>query len=268
MATITNKGDVKKIVIGSNSYTIYDESARTAAATAQTTADGKVDASYVTTQLANYVTTSTANTTYAKASDLKTTNTNLTNLTSATNPAFKSVTYDSTNHEIVFGTIAGGSVSLDASAFIKDGMLTSATVKDTEVEVEDSSGLVSKVTKTCLVLTVKIDNGNGTTETNEIVIPIEKIFNADNYYTKTEITTNYYTKEKTEEYVTTEIQTATADIPTNSNVKTWISTAKSEAISEAKAAIPTKVSAFTNDSGYITTCFVSYDATEKMLTLK
>lgn len=265
MATITNKGDVKKIVIGSNSYTIYDESARTAAATAQTTADGKVDASYVTTQLANYVTTSTANTTYAKASDLKTTNTNL---TSATNPAFKSVTYDSTNHEIVFGTIAGGSVSLDASAFIKDGMLTSATVKDAEVEVEDSSGLVSKVTKTCLVLTVKIDNGDSTTETNEIVIPIEKIFNADNYYTKTEITTNYYTKEKTEEYVTTEIQTATADIPTNSNVKTWISTAKSEAISEAKAAIPTKVSAFTNDSGYITTCFVSYDATEKMLTLK
>ncbi len=270
MADIVNKGDVKKIVIGNNSYTIYDESARAAAANAQSAADGKVDAQYVTTQLASYVRTTTANATYAKAEDLTKVGTNVSILTTkvgeltvATNPSFKSVKYDSAGHKITFGTVDGKSVDLDAAPFIKDGMLTNAEVKEAAVDVSGS-----QVTKLCLVLTVKIDNGDGTTDNQVINIPIEQIFNADNYYTKTEITTNYYDKQGVEDYVKTKISDEMSEVPSNDNVKTWISTAKTEAITEAKAAIPTKVSAFTNDANYITTCFVSYDASEKVLTLK
>lgn len=275
MADIVNKGDVKKIVIGNNSYTIYDEVARQAANNAQGTADAKVDKEYVQNQLQNYVATTTANATYAKATDLNTTNTNVTalttkvtNLTTATNPAFKSVKYDSAGHKIVFGTVDGKSVDLDAAPFIKDGMLTNAEVKNATVEEVGTGGQTSQVTKLCLVLTVKIDNGDGTIENQVINIPIEQIFNADNYYTKTEINNGYYDKNGVEDYVDTQIDAATADIPNNTNVKEWIATAKTEAIKDAKAAIPTNVSALNNDAGYLTTCFVSYDASEKVLTLK
>lgn len=275
MADIVNKGDVKKIVIGNNSYTIYDESARAAAANAQSAADGKVDAQYVTTQLASYVTTTTANATYAKADDLTKVGTNVSalttkvgELTAATNPSFKSVKYDSAGHKITFGTVDGKTVDLDAAPFIKDGMLTNAEVKNATIEESTSGGQTSQVTKLCLVLTVKIDNGDGTVENQVLNIPIEQIFNANNYYTKSEITTNYYDKNGVEDYVDKTVDAAVEDIPTNDNVKTWISTAKTEAVNEAKAAIPTNVSALTNDAGYLTTCFVSYDASEKVLTLK
>ena len=275
MADIVNKGDVKKIVIGNNSYTIYDEVARQAANNAQGTADGKVDKEYVQTQLQSYVKAETANSTYAKATDLTETNSNVTslttkvtNLTTATNLSFKSVKYDSACHKIVFGTVDGKSVDLDAAPFIKDGMLTNAEVKNATVEEVGTGGQTSQVTKLCLVLTVKIDHGDGTVENQVINIPIEQIFNANNYLTKTEITTGYYDKQGVADYVESAINEATADIPTNTNVKTWISTAKTEAVTEAKAAIPTNVSALNNDAGYLTTCFVSYDASDKVLTLK
>lgn len=64
-------------------------------------------------------------------------------------------------------------VQVDASPFIKDGMLSSAEIKNATVSGE---------TVKCLVLTFNTDAG-----TSDINVPVSDIFNADNYVAKSEV---------------------------------------------------------------------------------
>lgn len=97
---------------------------------------------------------------------------------------FGAVNYDSQTKRINFyNTSTSGSVLgyIDATDFIKDGMVSN-------VEVKDVAGK-----GTCLVITFNSDAGK-----QAIEIPISQIFDATNYYTKTE-TENYvsgYTYDK------------------------------------------------------------------------
>ena len=86
--------------------------------------------------------------------------------------AFSGVSYNSGTKKIVFNKISGETVELDATAFIKDGMV------DNVVITSITSG-ASQVT--VLAITFNCDAGK-----EEIDIPISDIFNASNYYTKTE----------------------------------------------------------------------------------
>ena len=97
---------------------------------------------------------------------------------------FGAVKYDSSTKRINFyNTSVEGSVLgyVDATAFIKDGMVSNVEIKEVE-----SKG-------TCIVITFNSDAGK-----QAIEIPITQIFDASNYYTKTE-TENYiqgYTYDK------------------------------------------------------------------------
>lgn len=97
---------------------------------------------------------------------------------------FGAVAYDSGTKRINFyNTSIEGSVLgyVDATDFIKDGMVSNVEIKEVE-----SKG-------TCIVITFNSDAGK-----QAIEIPITQIFNASNYYTKTE-TENYvkgYTYDK------------------------------------------------------------------------
>ena len=76
--------------------------------------------------------------------------------------------YSSTDKAIYLKNASGKTLStIDATAFIKDGMVTSASVVGEN-----------------LVITFNTDAGH-----EDILIPISDIFNANNYYTKTEIDT-------------------------------------------------------------------------------
>lgn len=85
---------------------------------------------------------------------------------------FGAVGYDSQTKRINFyNETTGGTVLayIDATAFIKDGMVNN-------VEIKEVSG------ETSLVISFNTDAGK-----EDIVIPISEIFDADNYYTKTEV---------------------------------------------------------------------------------
>ena len=76
--------------------------------------------------------------------------------------------YSSTDKAIYLKNASGETLStIDATAFIKDGMVTSVSVVGEN-----------------LVITFNTDAGH-----EDILIPISDIFNAENYYTKTEIDT-------------------------------------------------------------------------------
>ena len=66
-------------------------------------------------------------------------------------------------------------VQVDATDFIKDGMLTSAEIKNVTIEGESVK---------CLVLTFNTDSGK-----SDINIPIEDIFDANNYVAKADVDT-------------------------------------------------------------------------------
>ena len=78
---------------------------------------------------------------------------------------FDGAEYVSSAHTIIFkhGEVTKGSI--DASDFIKDGMVSSVTVKDGN-----------------LVISFNTDAGH-----EDITLPLSQIFNPDNYYNKTEI---------------------------------------------------------------------------------
>ena len=85
---------------------------------------------------------------------------------------FGAVGYDSQTKRINFyNETTGGTVLayIDATAFIKDGMVNN-------VEIKEVSG------ETSLVISFNTDAGK-----EDIVIPISEIFDASNYYTKTEV---------------------------------------------------------------------------------
>lgn len=79
--------------------------------------------------------------------------------------------YDSSTHRINFKHSSTGTVLsyIDASPFIVDGMVSN-------VEIKAVSGVTS------LVVSFNTDAGH-----QDIVIPISQIFDASNYYTKTEV---------------------------------------------------------------------------------
>lgn len=83
-----------------------------------------------------------------------------------------SATYNSTSKKIEFYEGSTKKFELDATAFIKDGMVSSATISNGN-----------------LVITFNTDAG-----TSPITIPLTDIFNANNYYTKTETDATFVSK--------------------------------------------------------------------------
>lgn len=88
---------------------------------------------------------------------------NLTEQQSAFGLSFKGVSYDSTNKKIVFTRQDDTTTDFDATAFIKDGMVSN-------VEISGAN----------LVVTFNTDSGK-----EPIIIPLAGIFNPSNYYDKT-----------------------------------------------------------------------------------
>lgn len=87
-----------------------------------------------------------------------------------------SVAYDTNSKEMKFynGGTGGTEVySFDASPFLIDGMVQNVEIKDVEISGE---------TVTCLVVSFNTDAGK-----QDINIPLTDIFDASNYYTKTEV---------------------------------------------------------------------------------
>ena len=110
---------------------------------------------------------------------------------------FGAVNYDSTSKRINFyNTSTGGTVLgyVDATDFIKDGMVSN-------VEIKEVTGK-----GTCLVITFNSDAGK-----QAIEIPISQIFDASNYYTKSEVDAELAKKANTATtYTKSEVDTALA----------------------------------------------------------
>ena len=87
-----------------------------------------------------------------------------------------SVKYNSTSKYVEFyhnGTGGTKVFEYDASPFLIDGMVSNVEIKDVEISGESV---------TCLVISFNTDAGK-----QDINIPISDIFDANNYYTKTEV---------------------------------------------------------------------------------
>lgn len=110
---------------------------------------------------------------------------------------FGAVNYDSASKRINFyNTSTGGTVLgyVDATDFIKDGMVSN-------VEIKEVTGK-----GTCLVITFNSDSGK-----QAIEIPISQIFDASNYYTKSEVDAELAKKANTATtYTKSEVDTALA----------------------------------------------------------
>lgn len=81
--------------------------------------------------------------------------------------------YDSSGHTIYLYNKSGETLSsIDATDFIKDGMINNVEVKDVEISGE---------TVSCLAITFNTDAGK-----DEIDIPLSEFFDSSKYYTKSE----------------------------------------------------------------------------------
>ena len=106
--------------------------------------------------------------------------------TSALTVYADAVAYDSNAKEMKFyhgGTSGTEVFSFDASPFLIDGMVDNVEIKDVTISGESV---------TCLVITFNTDAGK-----QEIDIPLTEIFDASNYYTKTEVDTALSGKQET-----------------------------------------------------------------------
>ena len=143
------------------------------------------------------------------------------------------VAYDTNSKEMKFyhGGTGGTEVySFDASPFLIDGMVQNVEIKDVEISGE---------TVTCLVISFNTDAGK-----QDINIPISEIFDASNYYTKTEVDAALSAKSDSSA-VTEEISAAVSGKVDNSTYTAYTAatdtvlggkadtTAMTEAISEA-----------------------------------
>lgn len=102
---------------------------------------------------------------------------------------FADVAYDSNSKQINFygkGDTSHTNVigSISAADFIKDGMISNVEIKDVDL---------SGTSTTCLVITFNTESNK-----EDINIPISKIFNATNYYTKTDIDGKGYLTSETD----------------------------------------------------------------------
>jgi len=109
---------------------------------------------------------------------------------------FDAVDYNSTDKRIYFKHGANILGSVDTSDFVKDGMVTSAEIR------KPATG--PNANKNCLIITFNSDS-----EIEPIEIPLELIFNPDNYYTKVESDNKFVEKEtgkglSTNDYTTDE----------------------------------------------------------------
>lgn len=107
---------------------------------------------------------------------------------------FNDVAYDSEGKKIQFKHDTSVVKELDATPFIKDGMVN-------EVKIADGTG--DNLNKKVLLITFNTDSGK-----ENIEIPLAGIFDANNYYTKTEAG-NTFVKEadwasKTADFLTEE----------------------------------------------------------------
>ena len=152
---------------------------------------------------------------------------------------------------------------IDATAFIKDGMVSNVEVKN--VTISGESVL-------CLVVTFNTDAGK-----EPINIPISSIFDATNYYTKTETDNTFVKPADLATVATSGDYTDLSNTPNLATVATTgdyddlsnkpmipaaqIQSDWNEADTTSKAyiqnkptipTVPTNVSAFTNDAGYTT----------------
>ena len=137
---------------------------------------GKAESTAVTQEITAAVSGKVDNTTYTaytaatqSALNSKANNSDVANL-------FGAVAYDSTSKRINFyheSTTGLVIAYVDATDFIKDGMVQNVEVKNV---------IIGGQSVTCLVISFNTDSG-----LEDINIPISEIFNADNYYTKTEV---------------------------------------------------------------------------------
>lgn len=152
---------------------------------------------------------------------------------------------------------------IDATAFIKDGMVSNVEVKNVTISGE---------TVLCLVITFNTDAGK-----EPINIPISDIFDASNYYTKTEADNTFVKPADLATVATSGDYTDLSNTPNLATVATTgdyddltnkptipaaqIQSDWDEVDTTSKAyiqnkptipTVPTNVSAFTNDAGYTT----------------
>lgn len=187
--------DIKQIKVGQTVYDIVDDGARTLIANLPTTdnvtsiAQAAGQAAVEAVQEENY---------------------------------FNDVAYDSETKRINFKSGDDTVKFVDATPFIKDGMVTN-------VEITTSEGV------SYLSITFNTDAGH-----EAINIPLTDIFNASNYYTKNEVDTALGGKQAT--------------LVSGTNIKTINGQSvlgEGDITIEAGETVPTNVSAFTNDAGYV-----------------
>jgi hypothetical protein len=143
--------------------------------------------------------------------------------------SFVDASYDSQTKRINFYDKDGNIVSyIDATDFIKDGMVSN-------VEILNGN----------LVITFNTDSGK-----QPISIPLTDIFNPDEYYTKTQVDTALSAKVSQTEFDTKEevISTALNELASTAFSGDYNDLTNKPVI----PTVPTNVSAFTNDAGYLT----------------
>jgi len=151
--------NISQIQVSGVTYDIYDNSAIHSLAGYATTND----VTAATAALAEAI----AQEGYQDATDVNNA------ITAATANYFDGAEYDSTSKRINFKHGATVKAYVDATPFIKDGMLDSVTIADRTIE---------GVLTTCLVFIWNTDAGK-----TETAIPLANLFDPSNFYNKTEV---------------------------------------------------------------------------------
>lgn len=116
---------------------------------------------------------------------------------------FNDVAYDSDGKKIQFKHDTSVVKELDATPFIKDGMVNTVTITDGKTGGSNNG-------KKVLLITFNTDSGK-----EDIEIPLDGIFDASNYYNKTEADGKFLTETNLEGYAKTEDVVAKATYETD-----------------------------------------------------